>query len=393
MIVATGYNRAQNKSKLFKTKEENNMKKISRRDFMKGVGATVLAASAMGALSGCGGDSGQSGTKGSAAAGSDASSGSKSGSGNPTYKFRMASAAAADMYPNVAMQMACDEIYEKTNGDVEITLYADNLLGDYTTCFEDLMKGTIDFSMFSTPTDYDEKLGVVSLPYMITSWDQYEKVCFKGGSLYNRMEELLAEHNIKFLGFCTEGLQGLGMTGCTKLESVVDPDVRKEELMRVPPLESYAKLADLMGFNYVSLPYADLYSALQSGVCDGWYGGAATINYTAYRDIIKVWVDARTSSELMCINVNMDLWNSLPEDYQKIIADAFYSSSMFSFESAEQYEDENKQLLKDYGIEIYVPSEEDLAKVSAKVREELWPELKKMYGEEAVDKILADLEA
>jgi TRAP-type C4-dicarboxylate transport system substrate-binding protein len=360
------------------------MKKISRRDFMKGVGATVVAASAMGALTACGGDSGN---KSTAAAGTGGSS------GEATYKFRMASAAAADMYPNVAMQMACDEIKEKTNGDVEITLYADNLLGDYTTCFEDIMKGTIDFSMFSTPTDYDERLGVVSLPYMITGWDQYEKICFKGGSLYARMEELLAEHNIKFLGFCTEGLQGLGMTGCTKLEDVINPDVRKEELMRVPPLDSYAKLSDTLGFNYVSIPYSDLYSSLQSGVCDGWFGGAATINYTAYRDIIKVWVDARTSSELMCINVNMDLWNSLPEEYQKIIEEAFYNSSMFSFESAEKYEEENKKLLTDYGVEIYVPSDEDLAKAASVVREKLWPDLKKTYGEDAVNKILADLEA
>ena len=230
------------------------------------------------------------------------------------------------------------------------------------------------------------------MPYMITDWDQYSKVCYEGGALYERIEELLAENNVKFLGFCTEGLQGLGMTGCTKLEDVINPDVQKDELMRVPPLESYAMTAKALGFNYTSIPYSDLYSSLQSGVCDGWFGGAATINYTAYRDIIKVWVDARTSSELMAININMDLWNSLPEEYQQIIADAFASASMFSFQEAENYEDENKKLLEEYGVEVYVPSDEDLAKAAETVREKVWPSLMTAYGEEAVQEVLSALE-
>ena len=113
---------------------------------------------------------------------------------------------------------------------------------------------------------------------------------------------------------------------------------------------------------------------------------------TLHRDIIKVWVDARTSSELMAININMDLWNSLPEEYQQIIADAFASASMFSFQEAENYEDENKKLLEEYGVEVYVPSDEDFAKAAETVREKVWPSLMTAYGEEAVQEVLSALE-
>ncbi len=308
------------------------------------------------------------------------------------YDLKMASAASADMYPNVAMQRGCDEVFEKTGGKVRITLYADNLLGDYTTCFEDLMKGTLDMSMFSSPADYDPRLGISTMPYLFTSWDQYEKVCYPGGALYNVMEKYLAEDNIKFLGFCTEGLQGLGMTGCSKLEDVINPDVRKDELMRVPPLDEFAKMAEALGFNYTSLPYADLYSSLQSGICEGWFGGAATINYTAYRDIIKVWVDARTSSEMMCINMNMDLWKSLPKEYQDIIEEAFRNASMWSFEQAESEEEKHKKLLEEYGVQIYVPSDEDLEKAANAVREAVWPSLRELHGDEVIDEIVSAVE-
>ena len=308
------------------------------------------------------------------------------------YDLTMASAASAEMYPNVAMQMGCNEVFEKTGGKVRITLYADNLLGDYTTCFEDLMKGTLDMSMFSAPTDYDARLGISVMPYLFTDWDQYEKVCYPGGALYEIMEQYLEEDNIKFLGFCTEGLQGIGMTGCSKLESVIDPDVRKDELIRVPPLDEFAQMAEALGFNYSSIPYSDLYSSLQSGICEGWLGGAATINYTAYRDIIKVWVDARTSSEMMCINMNLDLWNSLPEEYQDIIAEAFYNASMYSFEQAKVEEDKNKALLEEYGVQVYVPSDEDLAKAAEAVRAATWPKMRELHGDEVIDSIVNAIE-
>ena len=121
-------------------------------------------------------------------------------------------------------------------------------------------------------------------------------------------------------------------------------------------------------------------------------GGAATINYTAYRDIIKVWVDARTSSEMMCINMNLDLWNSLPEEYQDIIAEAFYNASMYSFEQAKVEEDKNKALLEEYGVQVYVPSDEDLAKAAEAVRAATWPKMRELHGDEVIDSIVNAIE-
>ena len=77
---------------------------------------------------------------------------------------------------------------------------------------------------------------------------------------------------------------------------------------------------------------------------------------------------------------------------QQIIADAFASASMFSFQEAENYEDENKKLLEEYGVEVYVPSDEDFAKAAETVREKVWPSLMTAYGEEAVQEVLSALE-
>jgi len=41
----------------------------------------------------------------------------------------------------------------------------------------------------------------------------------------------------------------------------------------------FRMIADDQGFQTVSVPFAELYTALQIGVADGWSGGAAMVNY------------------------------------------------------------------------------------------------------------------
>lgn len=45
-----------------------------------------------------------------------------------------------------------------------------------------------------------------------------------------------------------------------------------------------------MGFSETTISYADLYTALQTGVVDGWTGGMPQLNYTDFKDVINHYV-------------------------------------------------------------------------------------------------------
>ena len=53
-------------------------------------------------------------------------------------------------------------IEEKTNGELTVTLFPANTLGDWTQVFDELMMGSIDMAISNSPDTYNPILGVVS---------------------------------------------------------------------------------------------------------------------------------------------------------------------------------------------------------------------------------------
>ena len=50
------------------------------------------------------------------------------------------------------------EIGQKTKGRIEIKVFPGNQLGDYTLVYEELIRGTIDMSLTSVPSQFDPRL-------------------------------------------------------------------------------------------------------------------------------------------------------------------------------------------------------------------------------------------
>ena len=101
--------------------------------------------------------------------------------------------------------------------------------------------------------------------------------------------------NIETLGIYLAGAQGVG--AAKVIDNLMDPNAAKPYLIRCPSTDGYLWTAEGFGFNSVTINYSELYSSLQTGVCDGWLGGGAYVNYLSFRDVLKYFGDARCSFE------------------------------------------------------------------------------------------------
>src|SRR5699024_2493607 len=59
---------------------------------------------------------------------------------------------------NIALNELADSIEDKTEGRVKIKIYPSNQLGDWTTVYDEIMKGTIDMGLITQPTEHNPKL-------------------------------------------------------------------------------------------------------------------------------------------------------------------------------------------------------------------------------------------
>ncbi|WP_303150105.1 TRAP transporter substrate-binding protein DctP, partial [uncultured Cloacibacillus sp.] len=171
-----------------------------------------------------------------------------------------------------------EEIRKATEGRVNITLYNNNQLGDYLSVFEEVMIGSIEIHHGSTNEGYDSRVLGPFLPYLATGYEQLAKVYSPDSYLFKTLhDDVYAKLGMELMGFFCEGFDGVGSKTELKDPSVIGAD--KGILLRVPAMETFNQCNIMLGFRTSSIPFADTYTSIQTGLVDGASGVPANLFY------------------------------------------------------------------------------------------------------------------
>lgn len=306
-----------------------------------------------------------------------------------TYNLRLATLYPTEHELTMSAQAACDKIAEETGGAVNIQIYPSDQLGDYTAVYEEVMKGTIDMTINTMVTTYDSTLEMLTIPYLASSYDEAKEIfCNPDSYFFQTVKEHQEALNIETLGIYISGAMGIG--AAKHLDNVMAPTVSKSDLIRCPSMDSYLWTAEGFGFKTVTIPYSELYTSLQTGVCDGWVGGGAYVNYISFRDVLSYFADARYLYENIVCIMNKDLFDGMPAEYQEIIQNAF-TESTYAF--TDQMEDLDNQAMEDMaamGIEIYSPTHAEYDTMKAYFNENVWPKYENTLDSTVYESLLAN---
>ena len=318
------------------------------------------------ALTGCGGDNDADG-----------------GNGSPTYEWSLSCEYSSENHQTLALQAAADEIAEKTNGDIKITVYPNMALGDYTVVYGQVSSGDIEIAACPISPEYDKRVGFLNMPYMATSFEEFATDYFEGGFVNDVITDIATGSGIKVMGVLNAGFMGLGSKDFPAEDfATLTDSSKKETLMRVPSNQVYTYIMDAMGYSTTNIPYADLYSAMQNGLCEGWLGGSGLTNYDSFRDVIKYFVNCNVVNECIPIFMNQELYDSLPEDYQTIVSEAFVNAQNTVNDERSEQEAQALEDMEAYDITVIQPTDEELAALRDRIRQEVWPKMASEIGED-----------
>lgn len=280
------------------------------------------------------------------------------------------------------------EIKEKTGGRVDVKVYPANQLGDYTLVHQELIKGTIDMALISTPGDIDPRMNFVYINGYCAGYGQIENI-FKAGSwAFRKMDELNQRLGVKFLGFNVEGFIGIAST--KELKQPLNPKVDKGVLCRVPNMQPYKMGAEAMGFRTVTIPYSDLYTALQTGVADAVDGLPPAACYTILKDVTKYWYQTNYSIENESYMMSMKTWAKLAPADQRIVADSVARMAAKSITVARDDDNKYMDLMRKQGIKVYTYSEKELLPIQQAVAV-TWSGLSSTMTKEFMDEFSKEL--
>lgn len=289
-----------------------------------------------------------------------------------------------------AMEAIAAAVEEQTNGRITFRLHPAGELGDYTLVYDELIRGTVEMALISAPAQHEPRIEAQWLPYIAEDHAAVRETFGEGSFLFERMHQYHGDVGVEFLSFFGEGFIGLGATDMP--QNAAEPAADKGMLVRVAPFQPAELVARDLGFRASTIPYSDTYGALQTGVVEGWIGGSANLNYTAFRDVITHFLPYNVFYEATSIFMNRDVWHGLSDEDREIIRSTVLEQSRASFDIAETEDQEYLERMREEGIEVVEFSDAELRSLAEYVRSETWPKLEDRFGSEFIEAIYSEFQ-
>lgn len=274
-----------------------------------------------------------------------------------------------------------NEVRERTDGRVDIQIYPSSQLGDYVQVFESMSRGGIDMAMQAIPSSVDQRMSLLTFPMAIEGYDSAKQAFAPGGYMFDLVDSVVTEHDVKLIGSWGRGMAGGAFAG--PVENPKDPNAEHDQKVRVwPGGNTHYALMERLGYNPATVPWAELYTAMQTGVVDGYVGSSSTSAVDNFLDVVETWVDFQDHFTMAFFIMNQDAWNELTPEDQQVLIDVAGKISQERFDTVEKADQAALDKLAANGAEIVTFSPEERAAMIEVVRADVWPELKDEIGED-----------
>ena len=284
------------------------------------------------------------------------------------------------------MKEIAKEVKEKTGGRIELALFPDNELGDYSLVYEELVRGSIDMAATTVPSQFDARLELPYVNCIVRTFDGARKLFAPDGWLVARMDRLHARLGVKLLGFQMEGFIGIGST--KPINDPLNPDSKKGVLMRIPNMESFRLAAEAMGYNAITIPWDEVLGSLQNGYAEGVMGMTPTAAHTMLKGVIKYWYDLHCSIENLNYMISLKTWEKLSDEDRAVISEACSKVTEMSIDLAEKDQIKSLELMKEEGVEVYSYTREELTPLFSRVAS-TWEKLGEKLTKELVEDLIS----
>jgi TRAP-type C4-dicarboxylate transport system substrate-binding protein len=307
-----------------------------------------------------------------------------------TIVLRLASDAPLEHIATGLNNEACEMVKERTEGRVEVEYFPASQLGGYETVYEEIVRGTIDLAQITIPDALDARLGAAYVPYYAKSFDEAKILFAPDSYLSGVIGDLTEANGVKFLGTVLEGF--IGMAFVKEPTDMFTPGTNKNVKTRSPAMVTFSVAQQDLGFNPITVPYAEVPTAIQTKVVDGWVGGTPNINYAWVGEVINyMYVNYIHAEATSYVVSEKTLAKLTPEDAATVVA-VFQEQSVKSFILSEENEQIYKQkLADDYGVNVVEFTPEQVDAYATFVRETSWPKLEELLGKELMDGMRAEV--
>ncbi|MEV8467524.1 C4-dicarboxylate TRAP transporter substrate-binding protein [Fluviibacterium sp. DFM31] len=225
-----------------------------------------------------------------------------------------------------AMEQFVSKVAERTDGQVEITIFPNAQLGTNSEVYEQMRAGA-PIMTISDPgylSDFVADFGVLGGPYLMADPRDFTKII--DSDLYADMKDRLRdESQIELLA-----LNWLfGSRHLISDRPISTPGDIAGMTFRTPPNIMWVETFDAMGARPTQLAWAEVYSGLSAGVVEGAEAPLPSIYGAKLHEVKKVISLTGHFKGFTGLVINAEYFANLPEDIQTVLVEEAVAAGVF----------------------------------------------------------------
>lgn len=248
----------------------------------------------------------------------------------------------------VAMRRFATLVRAKTHGKVIVNVYAGGQLGQEDGEIMLTQLGVIDLTRVNAVAlaNVVPSVGVFTLPYIFRNTAQKYRVL--DGPVGKRVRDDMTHYGLIGFDYLEAGTRSF-YTSKKVIRNLGDLKGLK---IRVQPSRITTRMIELLGGVPTPMNFAEVYSALQTGVVDGAENDFVTYYTSDHYEVAPYYTEDEHLSPPAVLVMNRSKFLSLPVKYQRAIRWAAHKAAMFERRTMFAAEKEAEARVRAAGVKI-----------------------------------------
>jgi tripartite ATP-independent transporter DctP family solute receptor len=272
---------------------------------------------------------------------------------------------------------------QRLPGEIEIKIFAGGVLGSDNEMIEAIRAGNLEMAIL-----FPGALGtlvpeaeIVGLPYLFRDEEHYDRFVESdvARDLWNIMEKKGQLTNLGVVGKSKRHI-------ITRKKPIFNVEDIKGLKMRMYPSVMLEEMWKALGAIPTLVAYAEVYTALQTGVVDGAENEPAT--FFTYKWAEPAEYVCLTAHDITIRNlvIGTEYYKKLPKQVQDALAQAAKEACAYERDIESKFDQEALQKCQSkYGVKVTMPNTEEFFKATGPVRQKM---VKKWGMEDMLKRIL-----
>lgn len=275
----------------------------------------------------------------------------------------------------------------QTEGRYQIQVFPNGQLGDLESLLEQNVRGSLQIVgglNAGHVAAYAPAAQVLEMPYTFPTTEVAREVL--DGDFGKKLSDTVAEQSgVRILNYLPSAFRNFS----NSVRPIRTPEDMVGLKIRTQQVPIHIAMVEALGASPTPIAWAELYSALQTGVVDGQENAPYTMLLANLQEVQKYYTLDHHLINMPLITINEDFYQGLSDEDRAAFDYAGRSATFAMLGIIAAKESQDLKVITDAGVEIYQPTAEEFQAFVDKTQQPISDLLSAQVGAELIEELRA----